>query len=244
MGKTHFQILAILGWLLIEGILIGLAPSALGQSTVSPSLAPAADDARAERPVKVLQNRYFLKAMRPELSGFGGVVLNESYSRTILLGARVGLFPTESWGIEAAYGKFIASDSADLKALKQLDYYDQKGKPLSIEPSYVRLNSVTSLTGSFVPIYGKINLLDWNIIYSDLYVNAGLGLVGSTQGNKTAFVFGGGQRFYFAKNYNVRVDAVDNMFRETRDNLGKSTESWHHAWTVTLGFSAFLTESK
>ena len=226
------------------GCALVIFPNAAHAQSASPNLAPASEDARPEKPVKVLQNRYFLKAMRPELSAFGGVVLNESYSRTSLFGARVGLFPTESWGIEASFGKFVASDSADLKALKQLEYYDQKGKPLRIEPSYVRLESVTSLTANFVPVYGKINLLDWNIIYSDLYVNGGVGLVKTSQGNKNALVVGVGQRFYFAKSFNVRVDATDHIFRETRDNLGQLKQSWHHGWTVTVGISAFLTDSK
>ena len=90
------------------------------------------------------------------------------------------------------------------------------------------------------PIYGKINLFDLLILYSDIYVSAGLGSLQTNQGSKTPFIFGVGQRFYFAKRFNVRIDAWDHVFEQERENLGAKKKSIKHAWTVTLGASVFL----
>ena len=165
-----------------------------------------------------------------------------------MTGGRVGLFVTEAVGVEYTFSKFLASDSADLKALRKLKYCGANGKPDTtcdaVEPSFVRLESAHSASLTFAPIYGKINILEGYILYSDIYANVGGGLVDTSQGNKTALVLGIGQRVYFAKSFNVRIDAVDHVFREDRTNTsGGDTETktnTRNAWTVSLGISAFL----
>lgn len=211
----------------------------------TPSLAPAAEDARPELPPKVLQNRYFLKAMRPEISFFGGSVLNESYSNTWSYGARAGMFFTEAFGVEGTFAKFVATDTEDLKALSRISY--REGSEIkTVRPSYVRLEQALGLTASFVPIYGKINFLDWQILYSDLYVGGGFASIATlrqpdnAKKDVGALVLNIGQRFYFAKNFNVRIDATDHIFEEERENLGQTKKSTRHAWVVSLGLSAFL----
>lgn len=215
-----------------------------GGSTPTP--VTTSEETKVERPVKVLQNRYFLKAMRPEFNLFGGTVLNESYSSTFALGGRLGMFITEVFGFEYSYTHFKADDSADLKALRKIVYCDAQGRCKQIEPSFVRLVSNHGATATFAPVYGKINLLDWVILYSDIYVNAGIGFLAwsspieNRSGSKNAGLIGIGQRFYFAKNFNVRFDATDHIFMEERENLGIKKTSLRNAWTVSAGISAFL----
>jgi outer membrane beta-barrel protein len=194
----------------------------------------------------VLQNRFFLKKMRPEVNLFGGQVLNEPYSQTWMLGGRAGVFLTETLGAEYTFTSFSAKDSEDLKALRKIKYCkDQKVAGAqcvltNTEPSFVRLKGGHTLTGTFAPIYGKVNLMEGYILYSDIYANIGAGILSTSQGSKNAFVVGFGQRLYFAESFNVRIDAVDHIFQEERDNLGKTQKSTRHAWTVSLGVSAFL----
>jgi outer membrane beta-barrel protein len=213
-----------------------------------PSGVPAAGSASAaqaaeEKPPLVLQNRYFLKALRPEVSLFGGSIMNESYSQTWLGGARAGIFFTETIGAEYSYTSYFSSDSADLKALKKLEYCnDKKTRCTSPEPSFNRLTQSQQLALTFAPIYGKVNFLDLSIVYSDIYANLGASFMGSQQGNKVGGLVGVGQRFYFAKSYNVRIDATDYIFMEERENLGNKSKALRNALVLSLGFSAFLWE--
>ena len=52
------------------------------------------------KPVSVLQNRYFVKAYRPEVGILAGTMLNEAYTNTRFVGFRVGMFFSEWMGIE------------------------------------------------------------------------------------------------------------------------------------------------
>jgi hypothetical protein len=186
-------------------------------------------DALTEKPPMVLQNRYFLKALRPELNVFGGSVQNEAYSKTWAAGGRLAMFFTETLGAEYAFTKFISADSADLKALQKLSYCnDKKTKCTSPEPSFNRLTQSHDFSVTFAPIYGKVNFMDLGIVYSDIYANLGFSLVG--------------QRFYFAKSYNIRIDGQDKIFAETRENLGKTSTKIRNALVLSIGFSAFLWE--
>lgn len=232
------------GALALAAARVALAPSsAAAQTDAKPLVVQGGDDSLPEKPPMVLQNRFFLKTLRPEVSVFGGQLLNESYSRTWMFGARTGLFLTEAIGAEYSFETYQPSDSDDLKALRSLRYCNDAGtKCTRPEPSFVRLERAHMATATFAPIYGKVNLLDWFILYSDIYANVGAGLLDTSQGSKIAGVIGFGQRLYFAKSYNVRIDAVDHIFQEERENLGTKKESVRNAWTVSLGVSAFLWE--
>lgn len=193
-------------------------------------------------PVKVLQNRFFKKALRPEVSGFVGSALNESYTRTFAIGARLGFFFNEWVGLDYTFTQFEVEDSADLKALRAIVVYSdaEKAERTRIEPAFVSLDSLHAFTGTLAPVYGKINLFDAMILYSDIYFSAGAGLLQTSQGEKIPLILGVGQRFYFAKRYNVRIDAWDHVFEQERENLGEKKVSTKHAWVVSLGLSAFL----
>ena len=78
------------------------------------------------------------------------------------------------------------------------------------------------------------------ILYSDIYFSAGSGILETHQGSKKPLILGVGQRFYFAKRFNLRIDAQDQIFQQVRENLGQEKKSIKHAWTVSAGLSVFL----
>ncbi len=198
------------------------------------------DEVLPPPPVKVLQNRFFKKALRPEVSGYLGTALNEAYTKTFALGARLGFFFNEWIGADYTFTHFDVENSADLKALRSIRVFDDEQKLTTIEPSFVSLNSLHALTATVAPIYGKINLFDFMILYSDIYFSAGSGLLSTSQGDKVPLILGVGQRFYFAKRFNARIDAWDHVFEQERENLGEKTKSTKHAWVISFGLSAFL----
>jgi outer membrane beta-barrel protein len=193
------------------------------------------------KPVTVLQNRYFLKTLRPEIGLAYGAMLNEAYTKTRASGVRLGLFASEWVGAEIQYFKMSVEDTEDRKALNTLRY-----RPLdpnadanivvSPDPEINPIRSILDFNVIAAPFYGKMNLLDKHIIYSDLYLSAGLSKVDTSQGNLTAFSIGAGQRFYFSGNWSVRFDFKDRIYSEKRS--GK--DSTKHAYSIDFGASYFF----
>lgn len=201
-------------------------------------LALATDTGNDTAPT-VLQNRFFTKQLRLETGVSAGTILNESYSNTSSFGGRVGLFLSEKIGVEYNYAKFKAADSPDLLALRKQEVCVAL-ECRSIEPSYIRLSKSHQLQLVTAPIYGKINLFDWLILYSDLTLSAGAARVETTQGQKWALTPGIGQRFYFSRSFSLRIDATDVFLRQTVSNGETSLSSWRHNWVAQFGLSAFL----
>jgi outer membrane beta-barrel protein len=189
---------------------------------------------------KVLQNRYFLKALRPELSVTLGIIANEAYAKTYSAAGRLGLFVTENLGLETGFTKYFTDESPDLKALRGIENCDTNNVCKSIEPDFVTLKSQVDVLGLFSPIYGKINFMDLGIVYSDIYFAGGAAFLQTSQGKKTSLIVGIGQRFYFAKSASVRFDVRDVVLQEERTNLGTKKKSFRHAWSVQGGISLFV----
>lgn len=218
----------------------------LGTSTVSEAnsqtkatLVAMASSEVSETAPSVVQNRFFTKKNRVEIGLNAGSILNESYSNTSVVGTRTGLFFSEKFGLEYNFSKYRSIDSTDLLALRSQEVcVDVTCR--SIEPSFIRLVDAHQLQVVFAPIYGKINLFDWTILYSDLTLSAGSAQVSTSQGRKWAFTPGIGQRFYFSKSFSLRVDASDIFLKETVTQKDQSSTNWRHNWVATLGMSAFL----
>ncbi|NBO38058.1 outer membrane beta-barrel domain-containing protein [bacterium] len=187
----------------------------------------------------VVQNRFFTKQLRAEVGASFGTVMNESYSKTSLAGGRLGLFVSEKVGIEYNFSQFKAVDSPDLTALRMQEVCIAL-ECRSIEPSFIRLNKSHQLQVVAAPIYGKINLLDWLIVYSDLTFGAGAARVATTQGEKWAFTPSIGQRFYFSKSFSLRIDATDIYLKQTLTQGEQTRSNWRHNWVAQVGLSAFL----
>ncbi|MCX6116530.1 MAG: outer membrane beta-barrel domain-containing protein [Proteobacteria bacterium] len=189
----------------------------------------------AKKPIAVLQNRFFLKSMRPEFGVLYGSVLNESYTKSTLTGARISMFVNEWVGAEAQMIKVAVSDSDDRKALNDITYRkkDDPSQLVSPDPEVNPIRGITDLSVIAAPFYGKLSLLDWAIVYTDLYGSLGLANVKTDQGAKTAITMGGGIRTYWATRWSTRLDFRNRSYTETRG--GKSTRK--NAWSFDLGIS-------
>ncbi len=188
-----------------------------------------------KKQVAVLQNRYFLKAWRPEVGILAGTILNESYTKTTLTGLRVGMFFNEWVGAEYQYIKASVSDSDDRKALNELQYRkkDDPNTLISPDPEVNPVSGMNDISVIAAPFYGKVSLLDWTIIYADIYGSAGISSVNTSQGTRTAASYGGGMRLYWAQRWSSRLDFRDRTYTETRasQNVRK------HNWSVDFGVS-------
>lgn len=200
------------------------------------------DGDKEKASVSVLQNRFFNKTLRPELGLVVGSVLNDAYIDYTLLGGRIGLFFNEWIGAEVQVLKASSKDSADRSALYQKKY--KKANPAPGEENDlvtpdVEVNPIAKMTDFTLvasPFYGKLNLLNLYILYTDVYVTGGLSRVDTDQGMLNAITMSGGQRFYFLDSVSVRLDFRNRSYTEKR--LG--TDSRKNVLSFEFGLSYFF----
>jgi outer membrane beta-barrel protein len=202
----------------------------------------------SKEPVTVLQNRYFLKQYRPEVGFSLGMIMDEAYLDTQTYGVRTGFFMNEWFGVEVQMLKTAVSDSDDRRALNGLKYRpldsnsgdatDANADDVTVspDPEVNAIHGVTDFNAIAAPFYGKLNLMNKAIVYTDLYVTAGMSRVETDQGDKTAMTVGIGERFYIGKAWSVRVDFRDRIFTETR--AGQETRK--NCYGADLGASYFF----
>jgi outer membrane beta-barrel protein len=215
-----------------------------GMSASALELKPSEIRAKTtEKPVAVLQKRFFVKTMRPEIGLLSGGFLNEAFTNTEKRGVRLALFFTEWMGLEYQYIDTSVSSSQDKKALDQLKFKPFEPAPGQSEDELVRANpeinriySVMDLSLVATPFYGKMNLLDWIIVYMDTYLVLGAAQLDTDQDAKTAIATGIGQRYYFFKSFSFRIDFRNHSFTEKR--AGKNASRNQQSWDI--GFSWFF----
>ncbi len=201
----------------------------------------------SKEPVTVLQNRYFLKQYRPEVGFSLGMIMDEAYLDTQTYGVRSGLFMNEWMGFEVQMLKTSVHDSDDRKALNSKHYKplpgdgdatDANGDDVTVtpDPEVNAIHSMTDFNAIAAPFYGKLNLMNKAIIYTDLYVTAGMTRVETDQGAKNGMALGVGERFYIGKAWSVRLDFRDRIYTETRG--GQDTRK--NCYGTDLGASYFF----
>jgi outer membrane beta-barrel protein len=193
-----------------------------------------------QSPVTILQNRYFTKALRPELGVSYGTITNEAYTDTTFFGFRGAMFLNEWIGVELQSMTAKVADSGDRKALRRIPYYRREADGSFVQgildPEVNQLKKMTDMTAILAPFYGKLNLADFLIVYSDVYFTAGLSRMATDQGDLNALNYGAGQRFYWAKSLSMRIDFKARSYTETRNggDYRKNT------YSVDFGLSYFL----
>lgn len=188
-------------------------------------------------PVSVLQNRFFMKTYRPELGLMAGTMLNEAYSDTAMWGWRIGMFFSEWVGAEVQYLKTRVSDSDDRKALNKMQFRKiNEDKIVTPNPEVNNISEIVDVNIVTAPFYGKLNLVDMMIVYTDLFVSAGMSRVDTDQGVKNAISLATGLRLYLLNSWSIRVEFRDRMFQETR--AGETDR--RNALSVDFGLSYFF----
>ena len=153
----------------------------------------------------VVQNRAFTKEKRFFLYGSFNLPINDPYSTGQIYGLNAGYYFTEKWGLELSYMK------ANMKDNESTETFTKNNGTV---PDHNRLTQMTSISGSFVPLYAKMSFLDRKIIYFDMGISAGLGqstyeIVNDT-GNKTNNSFHATisvfQHYFFSEHFAFRID--------------------------------------
>jgi outer membrane beta-barrel protein len=151
----------------------------------------------------VVKNKIYPRSSKFEIDGEAGMILNQSYINTFLIGATGNYFLDETWGFSLGVAIGINSDKAERTCIESF-YYDPNdevnsvpcGGPALLEgadedndgfprygPAYVpirELNYALSANLLWTPVYGKQLILLSATSYFDLFFELGLGLNSST----------------------------------------------------------------
>jgi outer membrane beta-barrel protein len=155
----------------------------------------------------LIQQRYFVKSNRPMISFGGGVHVNNPQHEGFMTQLSAGYFLSEKWGFEAQYTKSMLNGN---DVIKQLDSLSGGSSTLD------RTKTLDYVGGAILysPIYGKMSLLGYKILYYDLILSGQLGQTqyqqtqssNSTTASAPTFGIGITQLFYLNKHISLRVD--------------------------------------
>lgn len=192
---------------------------------------------KTNKKISVLQNRFFLKEMRPEIGIEVGTLINEAYTDTTLAGLSYSFYLSEWIGFTGYSLQASTADTEDRKVLQNLRYRSlDSDRIVSPDPEINLIRSINEAGVHFLPFYGKLNLIDQLIIYSDLYIGSGISMLETDQGKINGGYFSLGQKFYWKKNMSIKAEVKNRIFKES--NFDKKVI--REVYSVALGVSYFL----
>lgn len=160
----------------------------------------------------VVQNRLFSKANRWALSLGYGMLINESWADGPTYSAKLNRYFSERYGAELS---FSSTDSADNKATERLS--TQGGKP-----NHGQIKNFYGVAFNWIPFYAKMSLLDYKILYFDMSISPGVGIMqyeqqreeGGTMKTAPALTLDVTQHFFLNKWVALRFDYKNRWFQE------------------------------
>lgn len=168
----------------------------------------------SEKKYSLIQQRYFVKSNRIMLSATAGTHVNNPQHEGYLFQLGAGYFLSETLGFEVQYA------TSSLKAndvIDQLENLDAGASTLD------RTKTVGYIGGAinYSPIYAKMSLLGYKILYYDLILSGQLGQTeyeqtqdnSSTTASALTVGFGITQLFYLNKYLSFRVDFNNRFYR-------------------------------
>ena len=160
--------------------LLGLAGTSLdAHAGAQPARKALGELTDGETNYNVVQNRFFLKQDRFELSPMAGYVPNNPFAKRYIGGVLAAWHFSETL---AAEGAFLYSPDLGVNDLKDLTHTlvgiarEGSGDVEFQQPVDKMLLGAT-VAARWAPVYGKINLLGERVLNFDLYGTAGLGLL-------------------------------------------------------------------
>lgn len=192
------------------------------------------------REVSVIQKKYLPKTERFQLYGGLGMTTNSPWF--LNLGAKINLAYhfTESFGLELSSVFLTNSEREVAKEIRENN---------GVQPEkFVNTKGYVGLDLMWVPIYGKLSMLNNSIIPFDMYFTVGGGTsnTNSQEGSVPTIHVGTGQIFAITKSMAFRWDYSWSMYSATPVDSGgtKSSKNSYNDLILTAGLSFFFPEAK
>ena len=199
------------------------------------------------RDLAVIQKRYFPKTNRFEFSTGGAINLKNSLFNNMGGAFRLGYFLNENFGLEASYFYLSSFDKELIKRLKNKGQFIER----LVNPEHY-------IGGSFkwIPIYGKMALLNKSIVPFDIHFSFDLGRT-ITVDNRGGFTMGGGvgQIFPFSRSIAFRWDFSWHVYKpgikvnetgaviQSDESQGREI-GYHNDLFFSMGLSFFFPKAK
>lgn len=204
--------------------------------------------------VRPVSGHLFLKKGRFEVSPSATASFNDAFFTKYMVGATIGFFPTEQFGIHARFGYAfpMVAGSAQICTTESTGSGTTRGcRPPEFSqldgraPGQIHL--IGGLDAEYSPIYGKVGLVAEKFLHFDLYGLLGASAVGYNgptggTGSKPYMTVGGnvgvGSRIIFNKFMAVRAELRDLVYVEQVQPIPAT--SLRNQLLFELGFSFFL----
>lgn len=157
----------------------GLLAAPQVQAQSSPA-GEALNETRAERkPYNVVQNRFFLKGNRFEITPIAGYVPNNPMVKRYVGGLLAAYHFSEIFAAEGAFVYAPDLGSNDLKDLTHtlVTIAEQGSGDVGFQQPLDKLILGATFAARWAPVYGKINLIGERVLNFDFYGVAGLGML-------------------------------------------------------------------
>lgn len=126
-----------------------------------------------------VQNRFFLKGKRFELSPQIGFVPNNPFARRFTLGLGLGYHFNEQLSVQGIFSFAPDLGARDVKSLT--DVLLQRATDIDFRQPLDKVSLSAAFGVQYAPFYGKINLIGETVLNFDFYAFLGLGLVVQTE---------------------------------------------------------------
>jgi len=126
-----------------------------------------------------IENRFFLKGQRFEVTPMFGYVPNNPFAKRFLGGVFVGYHFNEQFSAQATIAYAPDLEESDLKGLTSALVVIAHSGPggANFQQPIDKLTLWAAFGGTWSPFYGKINLIGETVLNFDLYLSAGLGMI-------------------------------------------------------------------
>ncbi len=240
-----------------------MAPLALIVSMMIPAMSFAADgvdEPEYDKPSpvessQVVRRKLLFRSTRLEVAPLAGFTLADPMNRNILAGANASFHLTNAFGIGATFGYGVKSSPTSLR--ESLESTDSRIPSDTLNRlATTRVGWLASVEGSYVPLFGKMSLMNSLILNYDLHLLFGVGFVnleGETTtgvenaasdalgGATVAPVVGLGTRFYLSDFVSFNVQVRDYIYSNPVVSNGTNNESdLQNRLMLSVGLSFFL----
>lgn len=166
---------------LVAAILGCASPALAAEAEGSPGLEAIESFRQPKKPRKAVENRFFLKGERFEITPIFGYVPNNPFAVRYAGGAILGYHFSETISAQAQVTYSPDGGEGDLKGLTgvlidRAFNADPSGNG-SFQQPLDKVGLAASFGVAYAPLYGKINLVGETVLNFDFYGFAGVGMV-------------------------------------------------------------------
>jgi outer membrane beta-barrel protein len=194
---------------------------------VPPTRISCLDDASPEgEPRKGVQRRPFLKRLRVEIAGVGGLWASDVLSSTYVYGGAVAFYPSEDFGVEA----LVTRSPVAFRLEQPFTAFDHEQRFIDT----VAWQAIASLL--YAPFHAKLKLTEDGIVAGDGFLIAGAGRTFDESVQGVTWELGAGLKVYAWSHVSIRFDVRDFILPQEILGRGRVT----HNLSVLGGLSVWV----